>query len=251
MNRVGQIFVTGPRNGLLLLLLSVSQPAEGQQNQPSPEEQKAADLRMPELDRSALEPEMREPVEVAEGERNPFGLVGAPDGVEGPARPLVETEEQKLRRILGSMRVSGLSGSPGNYRVLLGSLLVREGEALPRLFADQAEVLRVAVITEREVTLAFVEEQTNKPARTIGLGMDLKPQVRSMLAGEVFRKLVPFKPTGEANVPPISSEAVQFYLNAAERNGLQSLVDRDVEFMGDASAKPPEKKAPDEKSPGQ
>jgi hypothetical protein len=249
--RVGKTCLNRTICGQLLVLLGSLMLAAGQQSLLSPEDQKAADLRLPDLDRSALEPEAREPIEVNEDERNPFGLVGAPDAVEGPARPLIETEEQKLRRILSTMRVSGFSGGEGSYRVLLGSLALREGEMLPRLFADQAEVLRVVAITEREVTLAFVEDQMDRPARTIGLGIDLKPQVQSLMTGEVFRKLVPFNAAGEPSVPPLSSVAVQRYLESAEKSGLQSLIERDVEFMGDAAAKAPEKKGPNEKAPEQ
>jgi hypothetical protein len=51
---------------------------QAQTRELTPAEQKAADMRMPSLDRSALEPEKRTPAEVRETERNPFGLVSLP-----------------------------------------------------------------------------------------------------------------------------------------------------------------------------
>jgi hypothetical protein len=117
---------------------------EAQQRELTPEEEKARDMRMPELDRTALVPEKREPALVTEGERNPFGLVALPpEEVEETETIQAETEEMRLRRILGNMRVSGAGGTSGSYRVVLGSMQLKQGETVPMIFADQAEVLRV------------------------------------------------------------------------------------------------------------
>lgn len=209
---------------------------DAQERELTPAEQKAADMRLPELDRSALEPEKREPATVEEGERNPFGLVSVPAPETQEIEPIAaETEEMRIRRILGNMRVSGLSGSPGSYRVLLGSVQLREGDMLPKLFSDQGETLRVKSISEREVVLTFGEKDPNLPPRTIGLGFDLRPRPSSLLVGDLFRKLVPFTATGAPDLKPLELPAVQAVVDAAEESGLQSLTERSFELMGEAS----------------
>lgn len=202
----------------------------------TPAEQKAADMRMPELDRSALEPERREPAVVREGERNPFGLVSVPTEEPGAAAPpQTETEENRLRRILGSMRVSGVSGTPGAYRIVLGSMQLKEGERLPKLFADQAEVLRVSRITEREITISFEETDPELPPRTIGLGYDLRPRPQSLLPGELFGRLVPFGPGGTPDLEPLEVPAVKAITEGTEAGRLQALTERSFELMGESN----------------
>lgn len=217
-------------------------PAVAQQEL-TPAQQKAADLRLPELDRTALLPEMRSPSDVSDGERNPFGNVSLPPPEEEApeAEPVqAETEEMKIRRILGNMRVTGVSGTPGAYTVLLGSLQLRQGEELPRLFSDQAEVLRVSSVTEQDVVLTFAEKDPNVPPRTIGLGIDLKPRVRSLLHGDLFSKIVAFDKRGAPDLKPLESPAVKQLLEAIEEQDLESLIDRRRELMGEASHPPRE-----------
>lgn len=225
------------------ILYAVAVPAGAQERELTPAEQKAADLRLPDLDRSALEPEKRTPATVLEGERNPFGLVSvpAPEAVE--IEPIAaETEEMRLRRILGNLRVSGLTGSPGSYRILLGSLQLGEGDEVPKLFADQGEVLRVQSITEREMVLVFEEKNPELPPRTIGLGFDLTPRPASLLVGDLFRKLVPFTAKGAPDLKPLELPSVQAVVDGAEAAGLQSMTERSFELMGEASYR----KKPDE-----
>lgn len=222
--------------------------AHAQERELSPAEQKAADMRLPELDRSALEPEKREPVKVLEGERNPFGLVSLPPAKVEEAEAIeAETEEMRLRRILGNMRVSGVVGTEGAYRVLLGSMQLSEGNQLPKLFADQAETLRVTSISRREVVLSFEERDPNIPPRTIGLGYDLAARPRSLLPGEIFGRLVPFNAKGEPNLEPLEVPAVKAITEAAEASGLQGLTERTFELMGEPGFRADEKTTTKEK----
>jgi len=230
---------------LLLALLVLTNPALAQDRELTPAEKKAADMRIPELDRSAMAPERREPATVVEGERNPFGLVSLPpEEVQEVEQIASETEEMRIRRILANMRISGISGSPGSYRVVLGSMQLKDGEILPKLFADQAEVLRVQSIGEREIILAFVEKAPGLPARTIGLGYDLTPRPQSLLSGELFKKLVPFTPKGAPDLKPLEVPAVKAIAEGAEKSGLQGLTERSHELMGEASPRSSDESAP-------
>jgi len=230
---------------LLLALLVLTNPALAQDRELTPAEKKAADMRIPELDRSAMAPERREPATVVEGERNPFGLVSLPpEEVQEVEQIASETEEMRIRRILANMRISGVSGSPGSYRVVLGSMQLKDGEILPKLFADQAEVLRVQSIGEREIILAFEEKAPGLPARTIGLGYDLTPRPQSLLSGELFKKLVPFTPKGAPDLKPLEVPAVKAIAEGAEKSGLQGLTERSHELMGEASPRSSDESAP-------
>lgn len=231
--------------GPIFLCLLLTIPALAQERELTPAEQKAADMRIPELDRSAMEPERREPATVVEGERNPFGLVSLPpEEVEEVEQIASETEEMRIRRILANMRISGVSGSPGSYRVVLGSMQLKDGDTLPKLFVDQAEVLRVQSIGDREIILAFEEKAPGLPARTIGLGYDLTPRPQSLLSGELFKKLVPFTPKGSPDLKPLEVPAVKAIAEGAEKSGLQGLTERSHELMGEATPRSSDESAP-------
>jgi hypothetical protein len=222
--------------------------AAAQDTNLTPEQQKAFDMRLRELDRSALEPQMRTPVEVGGDERNPFGLLSVPPPQEEEQVKIeVETEEMKIRRILGNMRVAGLSGSPGSYRVMIGSMQLAKGDMVPRLFANQAERLRVEDITERQIVLTFVErkQQQDLPPRSIGLGIDLTPRVRSLLPGEVFTNVITFDEKGAQAMEPLKTEAVDSIVEQIKTNQLtEALTDHRRAFLGESFApvtnEPPE-----------
>ena len=230
----------------ILALLAGVAVLRAQERELTPAEQKAADMRLPDLDRSALEPEKREPSKVLEGERNPFGLVSLPPTeVEDADTIQAETEEMRLRRILGNMRVSGAGGSAGSKSLLLGPMKIKAGERLPKLFADQAEILTVTSITDREIILSFEEKDPNIPPRTIGLGYDLEPRPQSLLPGEIFRQLVPFTSKGSPDLKPLEVPAVKSITEGAEASGLQGLTERSFELMGEPEFRADEKTTED------
>lgn len=226
------------RQSLLAGLLVTA--AAAQTGALSPEEEKRSDMRIPELDRSALEPDKRNPTAVSEGERNPFGLLSVPPPEEKEAPKIqVETEEMKIRRILGNMRVTGVSGDRGSRRVLLGSILLGKGDIVPRLFANQGEMLRVEDVTERQVVLSFIErkQQDDQPPRTIGLVVDLRPRVRSILPGEMFTNVVKFDEKGAQSMPPLRTEAVDAIVDQFKTNQLtEALTDHRRALLGEPYA---------------
>ena len=229
------LFVAGP--ALSQQAGAPATPAPGAPRVLTPAEQKAADMRVPNLDRSALVPESRVEEEVAEDEKSPFGeLVTTAAGLFATKEPV--TEEKRIREVLNNMRVSGLSGLPGAYRALVGPMALAKGEILPPLFASQAEVLKVRDVTERAVVLEFVESGSAKPPRTIGLPVSLAPRVDSLLPGEMFLKLVPLDAEGSPIVLPRTNDSAESVAKAMESQELQSLVERRTELLN-APAAPP------------
>lgn len=221
---------------LTVLVLS-SGPLFAQTNKSTPADEKRADLRIPDLDRSALQPEKRTPTVVPQGERNPFGLLSVPPPEqEETVKIEVETEEMKIRRVLGNMRVSGLSGEAGSYRALVGSIPVGKGDTLPRLFDDQAEVLVVAEITEKRVVLNFVDRKPSSdvPPRSIALGIDLEPRVRSVLPGALFTNVVQFDAKGAMSMKPLATGSVEAVVQSVEPRGLtESMIEHRRALLGE------------------
>ena len=209
----------------------------------TPAEQKAADLRMPSLDRSAMEPDKRRYESVDKAERNPFGMVSLPTIEAEEVEVLsAETEEMRIRRVLGNMRISGVrrrpqseDGSSESYRVLLGSFPLEAGDRLPRLFANQSEVLLVKDIEPDKVVLVFEEKNSDLPPRTIGLAFDLRPRPDSLLLGELFGKVVPFTKNGAPALSPLELSAVEAVVEGTESAGMQSLIERSYELLGESS----------------
>jgi len=227
---------------LIIAALMVPALGQTQTNRLTPEQEKREALRMPDLDRSALEPSERKPTDVRQNERNPFGLLSVPPPEQEEELKIeVETEEMKIRRILGNMRVAGLAGAPGDYRVMIGSMKLAVGDTVPRLFANQGEVLRVDQISDRQIVLSFVErkQQQDLPPRTIGLGIDLTPRVRSLLPGEVFTNVVKFDEKGGQAMDPLKTDSVESIVRQVKSGGgTEALTDHRRAFLGETYPAP-------------
>lgn len=204
--------------------------APGAPVQLTPAEEKAADMRLPRLDRTDLTPDSREPVKVKETERNPFSFVAVATDERVPAEPV--KEETKLRQLFTNLRVTGFSDAPGGRRVLLGSLSLGVGDEVPRLFSGQAEKLSVQAITERGVVLKFLETDGSRDERSILVPFDIKARrPNELLVGEVFRKVVPISDEGESQLPPLGMQAAKAALDAAKSQDLRSMIPRRTELM--------------------
>jgi len=204
----------------------------------TPAEQKAADLRLPQLDRSALSPDARKPVEVKANERNPFaGMAGK---VSDEAVPLAQplTEQKRIERILRAMRVGGVVDSAAGRRVLLGPMSLVSGEEVPRLFVNQVETLVVDSIDDRKVVLRFNKPDPSGGKRMIILPFDITPEVDQLLPGEFMVKTVPLDTDGLPVLPALTNASAEAILKAAEDQNFRGLVDRQTE-MFTAPAVPP------------
>jgi hypothetical protein len=170
--------------------------------QQAPGGDKQADLRIPDLDRSALEPDMRAPTEVLPGEKSSFGFVAEPEAPQAsPVRS--ESEEDKIRRVLALMPVRGLAGQDCGNRVLLGSMPLEKGDIVPRLFESQALVLRVAEVTDRKVLLVITND-----GQQIPLSFDLAPRVRSVLPGVLLGDVAEFDESGRPKDQELRTPAI-------------------------------------------
>jgi hypothetical protein len=92
-----------------------------------------------------------------------------------------ETEETKLRAILRSMPLTGVVRGGPSDKVLLGSLILEPGAAVPSLLKGQTERLVVAAVTEKQVEIQFIETEATAEPRRIFIPIDLHPHVTAHL----------------------------------------------------------------------
>ncbi len=178
-------------------------------------------------------PSKRETVEVLESDRNPFGLARSPEEPQTIAQ--AESEESRLRRLLSSAKVAGISGSDENPSALLGSVVLRPGATLPPFFRNQSEKLRVKSVASTEIVLEFVEVRSEIQPREIRIPVALKPRVDQLLVGEIFEKLVTPEVVGP-NAAGLTLPAVEDSLRGSREVSLQNLVERRRELMGTISS---------------
>lgn len=181
---------------------------------------------------SALMPQGRTPIVLPPGARNPFGqLVTAQETA--AVVEATETEEARLRRIIGRVKVGGVSGSADNLRVLLGALIIKQGDTLPPLIERQQEVLRVDSITKDFVSLVFVEKEAGSEGRLIRIPLKIPPRVTAMLYGEAVEKLANIAKPTAAGAVPMPLKGVQDFLDGSKQAELLNVTERKFELMGD------------------
>jgi hypothetical protein len=107
-----------------------------------------------------------------------------------------ESEESKLRAILGAMVVTGVVRGGASDKVLLGSLILEPGRDVPRLLEGQTEHLVVTAITGKEVEIQFVETEARTEPRRILIPIDLRPRVTVRLP---ILPDIPARPVSQGN----------------------------------------------------
>ncbi len=179
----------------------------------------------------SLLPDGRQREELRPAERNPFAQQASTDTTPKATEDRV-TEESRIRRIVKAMKFNGVSGSPGNKRVLLGPLILKPGSVLPPLLTNQFEVLKVQEIDDAAVILAFVERDPTIDARQIVLPFAMQPTVSQAMVGEVFENLTAMGPKGEMKIPPLDHPGIAELQDASKEANLENVLNRDTNMMG-------------------
>jgi len=141
---------------------------------------------------------------ISDEERNPFVIskndVDIEDGTNSSY-----SEETKIRTILESLVVNGISRGANSYKVQLGSIILEEGKILPRLIRDQTDDLKVTEITSSKVQITWVgDEEADKP-RVMTIPIELEPKVGVVL------------PSVLSKDPPLDSKLI--YINNKSKKG--------------------------------
>jgi len=119
-------------------------------------------------------PDDKEFVELREGERNPYAKPIVEESVDAEE---AETEEARIRKALASLPLSGVRDNGYEIRVLLGSIILQEGDPLPPIVPGQSERLVVRQILPDQVELVFVEREEGVEPRRIEIPVKLDPRV--------------------------------------------------------------------------
>ncbi len=127
-----------------------------------------------------LMPDQKAGIDLPEDERNPFAK-------RGPAVTATdvqdnESEESRLRGMIGALKISGYSDGPGERRALLGPFPIAVGRRLPPLIEKQTESLVTRSIEPGSIELVFEERDGKPETRFLLLRFDLRPEVRFQLA---------------------------------------------------------------------
>jgi len=113
-------------------------------------------------------------------ERNPFVISKNDIDIEEGSNSSY-SEETKIRSILDSLVVNGISRGANSYKVQLGGLILEKGKILPRLINDQTDDLKVTEITSSKVQITWVgDEEADKP-RVMTIPIELEPKVGVVL----------------------------------------------------------------------
>lgn len=131
----------------------------------------------------SMSPDSKRALALKASERNPYAK-------RSPGREELDEngenqEEVQIRSTLSSLSVSGQSRGRNGLRILLGDIIIEQGQILPVLIPDQSENLKVVEVTEETVTLAWLDIETNEPTgKTLQLTYDLSPSVSYALHGQ-------------------------------------------------------------------
>ena len=112
-------------------------------------------------------------------DRNPFVIAKEENkNVEGVSS---HSEETKIRSILESLKVNGISRGDNGYKVQLGGLILKPGRLLPRIIEGQSDDLMVKNISPTNIEITWVgDEEADKP-RVMLIPVDLDPKVGVVL----------------------------------------------------------------------
>ena len=108
-----------------------------------------------------LTPKQKKAITVGLDELNPFAIV-VDEVVTQETYEDISAQEQKIRGVFSSLGVSGVTKSGTGYKVLIGDMILREGQTVPSVIPDQTEQLEVLSITEEEMVIAWIEDRDSR-----------------------------------------------------------------------------------------
>ncbi len=143
---------------------------------------------------SLIMPSEKTSERVKETERNPFGQAQEEHKDEFKA----SNEENLVRDQLMKLRVVGVIPDVKGTRVMLGDMVLSQGQVVPTVIPEQTLMLRVSKVTSQVIEFEWIEKKlTGLPARTFPIPVDVSPKVRYQLAGS--SKAPAAKATDEAS----------------------------------------------------
>jgi len=189
-----------------------------------------ADEVSPDVAAIGMLPKQRTAQRLAPSERNPFGF--KPKELDKVAPEETETQESKIRAIFKAMAVSGVRRGPdGEQMALAGDLILREGQEVKPVLADQTELLMVSKIEPAKVELTFVENKDSTQPRTIVMPISNRPLVAQKLFAQPQGSRAMYYPAARAAAAGVAS-----VLSVAGGSGVATPAQGDASLPFDASA---------------
>ena len=99
------------------------------------------------------------------------------------------TEEARLRRILQTMKIGGVSGNSDQKQALLGPLILKPGNTLPKIIKNQIEEIRVVSVSDNLVVLEFLKQDPSSATRELYIPFGINPEVRQFMSGDAAEAL--------------------------------------------------------------
>jgi hypothetical protein len=128
-------------------------------------------------------PDQRTGLSIDASERNPFAV--KPKAIVKAEVEDTETQESKIRALFRQINVTGVRRDrQGRSIALAGDLILREGEEVQPVLADQTEVLIVSKVEPQKIELTFVEDKDSTQPRVIVMPVRNQVQVTQRLFGQ-------------------------------------------------------------------
>jgi hypothetical protein len=143
-------------------------------------------------------PDDRTSITLESKERNPFAKQEIKEEMPAPGEEK-ESEESRIRRVLGKLTVVGRTKGANGWKVLLGDLILEKDRTLPPVIEGQTQVLRVANVYDGSVELIWEDKSGSGEPRKMFIPIDLSPRVHTALAGKSTSITAPH---GNAPNPP-------------------------------------------------
>ncbi len=181
--------------------------AAGSRAQDEPAEEDAKDGK---VQYALILPEEKTPELVKPNEASPFGGL-----IDEKAKDTASGEETKVGDLLRSLPVVGKSS---RNCVLLGDIILRRGQLVPPVIANQTVQLKVNDITPDHIELVWVEKKpTGLNPRVLTIVTDVSPQVKQRLPGSMagaagaapVMTIMPKAPSIASTQPAQRAQAVQ------------------------------------------
>ena len=116
---------------------------------------------------------------IGDKDRNPFVVPKKETAVVQGVNS--HSEETKIRTILESLKVNGISKGKDGYKVQLGGIILSQGRVLPRIMDGQSDDLIVKEISSKKIEIVWAgDEEADKP-RVMSISFDLEPRVGVVL----------------------------------------------------------------------
>jgi hypothetical protein len=138
------------------------------------------DKDLSEASKVGILPHQKKTLSVPPDERNPFSV---PVTETGSAIIDSSTEEAQLRAIIRGLQVEGVTPGNRGLKVLMGGMIVEQGQFVPDLIPSQTNRLLISKISRKEIELTVVDEDGAEQQEKIRKEFDIDNELKAIYPG--------------------------------------------------------------------